>query len=142
MARSDPKVLTDTSAGNDRPGHGADLLRSRLNLLHGKDRLLLTMYICNGLSFRQISQLTGIDATSIARRIQRAARRLADGKYVLCLRNRDRFSDREMAIARDYLLLGLPMTKIAAKRELSYYRVRETVKKLRRLVAALAKRDS
>jgi predicted DNA-binding protein YlxM (UPF0122 family) len=100
------------------------------------------MYICNGLSFRQISQLTGMDATSVARRIQRAAKRLADGKYILCLRNRDRLDNGEMALAKDYFLLGLAMTEIAAKRELSYYRVRETVKRLRCFVAALGEQDS
>ncbi|UCG56812.1 MAG: hypothetical protein JSU70_18340 [Phycisphaerales bacterium] len=141
MARNDPNILTDTSAGDSRPRQGADLLRSRLNLLRGKDKLLLTMHICNGLSFRQMSQLTGMDATSVSRRIQRAAERLADGKYILCLRNRDRLNNGEMAIAKDYFLLGLPMTEIAVKRELSYYRVRETVKRLRCLVAALGEQD-
>lgn len=142
MERADASTLSDRYMGGDGPGHEPDLLRRGLNLLRGEDRLLLTMHICNGLSFRQISQLTGTDPTSVARRIQRTAERLADGKYIQCLRHRDTLGNREMAVARDYFLLGLPMTRIAAKRNLSYYRVRKTAKKLRRLVAAAENQKS
>jgi len=111
-----------------------DLLRSRVNLLTGKDKLLMTMYLENSNSFRQMARLAGVNEVSIARRIHRLIKRLLDGEYITCLRNKDKFSKTEMAIAKDYFLLGLSMKKIAVKRRLSYYRVRETLKKIQRLV--------
>ena len=117
-----------------------DLLRSRVNLLTGKDKLLMTMYLENSNSFRQMARLAGVNESSIARKIHRVTKRLIDGEYITCLRNQDKFSKTEMAIAKDYFLLGLSMKKIAGKRRRSYYRVRETLKKIQRLVTITADR--
>jgi len=114
-----------------------DLLRSRVNLLTGKDKLLMTMYLENGNSFRQMARLAGINEANIARRIHRVTKRLIDGEYITCLRSRDKFTKTEMAVAKDYFLLGLSTRKIAAKRHWSYYRVRETLKKIQRLVTTM-----
>ena len=114
-----------------------DLLRSRVNLLTGKDKLLMTMYLENSNSFRQMARLAGVNETRIARRIHKVTKRLIDGEYITCLRNRKKFSKTEMAIAKDYFLLGLSMKKIAGKRRRSYYRVRETLKKIQRLVTTV-----
>jgi len=111
-----------------------DLLRSRVNLLTGKDKLLMTMYLENSNSFRQMARLAGVNETRIARRIHKVTKRLIDGEYITCLRNRNKFTKTEMAIAKDYFLLGLSMKKIAGRRRRSYYRVRETLKKIQRLV--------
>ena len=46
-----------------------DMLRSRVNLLIGKDKLLMKMYLENGNSFRQMARLAGVNETCIARRI-------------------------------------------------------------------------
>ncbi len=78
-----------------------DLLRGRMNLLNGKDKVLMTMYLENGNSFRQIARLTGISDTSIARRINRLTKRLLDSQYIICLRNRDKLTREQMAIAKD-----------------------------------------
>lgn len=107
-----------------------DLLQSRINLLSGKDKLLMTMYLKNGNSFRQMAQLAGVNETSIARRIHRITKRLIDGEYITCLRSRDKFTKAEMGIAKDYFLRGLSVKKIATKRHSSYYRIRKTVKKI------------
>lgn len=115
-----------------------DLLRSRVSLLTGKDKVLMTMYLENSNSFRQMARLAGVNETSIARRIHKVTKRLIDGEYITCLRNRDKFSKREMAVAKDYFLLGLSMKKIAGKRHCSYYRVRKTLKKIQRLVTIVA----
>ena len=114
-----------------------DLLRSRVSLLSGKDKLLMTMYLENSNSFRQMARLAGVNETRIARRIHKVTKRLIDGEYITCLRNRNKFSKPEMAIAKDYFLLGLSMKKIAGKRRRSYYRVRETLKKIQRLVTTV-----
>jgi len=111
-----------------------DLLRGRLNLLNGKDKVLMTMYLENGNSFRQIARLTGISDTSIARRINGLTKRLLDSQYIVCLRNRDKFTREQMTIAKDYFLTGLSIRKIALKRHRSFYHVRETMKKIQSIL--------
>ncbi len=111
-----------------------DLLRSRLHLLNGKEKVLMTMYLENGSSFRQIARLAGVCDTSIARRIHILTERLTDGEYITCLRNRDKFTRAEMAVAKDYFLLGLSQRKIAINRNCSVYRIRKILKRIQQLV--------
>lgn len=112
-----------------------DLLRNRLNLLAGKDKLFMTMYLEYGNSFRQMARLTGINDTIIARRIRKLTKRLIDGEYIICLRNQNKFTKTEINIAKDYFLLGLSIKKIAAKRQMTYYRAREMVKRIQRTIS-------
>ncbi len=111
-----------------------ELLRRRVNLLKGKDKLLMTMYLDNSNSFRQMSRLAGIDETSISRRIVRIIKRLIDGKYIICLQNRDKLTARELVIAKEYFLLGLSVKKIAARRRWTYYQTYKTIKKIQQRV--------
>jgi predicted DNA-binding protein YlxM (UPF0122 family) len=111
-----------------------DLLRSRLNLLNGKEKVLMTMYLENGSSFRQIARLAGVSDTSIARRIKILTERLTDGEYITCLRSRDKFTRDQMTIAKDYFLVGLSMKEIAVKRRWSWYHVRETIIKIKSIL--------
>jgi predicted DNA-binding protein YlxM (UPF0122 family) len=113
---------------------GIEMLRSRLNLLTGTDKLLMTMYIKNGNSIRQIARICGAAETSIARRIQKIIRRLTDGPYIDCLRSRDKLTDRQLSIAKDYFLEGLSMRRIAAKRHWSYYQVRSHLSEIRTII--------
>lgn len=114
-----------------------DLLRSRANMLTGKDKALMTMYLENGNSFRQMAQLAGVNEATIARRIHKITRRLINGEYITCLRSRDKLTRTEMEVAKDYFLLGLSIKKIADKRHCSYYRVRESLKKIQQLVTTI-----
>lgn len=111
-----------------------DLLRSRLHLLNGKEKVLMTMYLENGSSFRQIARLAGVSDTSIARRINGLTKRLIDGEYIVCLRNRDKFTRDQMTIAKDYFMVGLSMKEIAVKRRWSRYHVRETIIKIKSIL--------
>jgi len=111
-----------------------DLLRSRVSLLTGKDRLLMTMYLENGNTFRQMARLAGVNEASIARRIYKVTKRLIDGEYITCLKNRDKFTGSEMAVAKDYFLLGLSQRKISIKHNCSIYRIRKILKKIQQLV--------
>ncbi len=119
-----------------------ELLRSRLSMLSGEDKLLMTMYWENGNSLRQISKLAGISRAVLARRINKLTERLMEGQYITCLRNRNRFTKREMAIAKDYFMLGMSMKKIADKRNWSYYQVRRTLEKIQRLLATVSSDSS
>ncbi len=111
-----------------------DMLRSRVSLLSGKDRLVMTMYLENGNTFRQMARLAGVNETSIARRIYKVTKRLIDGEYITCLRNRDKFTRTEMGVAKDYFLAGLSQRKIAVKRSCSIYRVCKILRKIQRLI--------
>ena len=130
MKEMHPNISQKTLEAKNRYRDQLDLVRSRLDMLNGKDKVLMTMYLENGNSFRQMARLAGISETSIARRIHKLTERLIDNEYITCLRNRDRFTRRQMAIAKDYFLRGLSMRRIAAKRHSTYYRVHQTLKKI------------
>lgn len=110
-----------------------ELLRSRIGLLTGKDRLLMTMYLDNENSFRQMARLSGLNEATIARRIHRITHRLTNDQYVICLQERDKFTRAQLAMAKDYFIRGLSMIEIARKRNCSYYQVRKTIRKIRHI---------
>ncbi len=132
------ELLTAKEKYRDR----ADLLRNRLDMLSGKDKLLMKMYWENGNSLRQISRLAGINRITIARRINKLTERLMEGKYITCLRYRNKFTHSEMTIAKDHFLLGISMKKIAVKRHLSFYHVRQTLEKIQQLLATVSAESS
>ena len=111
-----------------------DLLRIRASMLTGKDKLLMTMYLSNSNSFRQMARLAGVSEASIARRIRKVTKRLTDGKYITCLRSRDKLTSAEMAVAKDCFLLGLSQRKIAIKRNHSVYRIRKILKIIQQFI--------
>ncbi len=106
-----------------------DTLRLRLGLLAGPDRALMTMYLDAGHSFRQLARLPGSSPTTVARKIQRIARRLADETYPLCLRCRSEFTLLELHIIKDHFVRGLSCSRISRNRNLSTYRVRAAIGK-------------
>jgi predicted DNA-binding protein YlxM (UPF0122 family) len=112
-----------------------DMLRCRVGLLTGKDRTLMQMYLDNANTFSQMARLAGVNETSIARRIHKLVRRLLDGQYITCLRNRDKLTEEQVEMARDYFVLGLPMREIADRHEATYYIVRQTMKQIQRLTS-------
>ncbi len=114
-----------------------DHLCSRVGLFAGMDRVLMTMHFKNGTSFRQIGKLTGINAASVGRRINKLTRKLLEGEYLICLRNRDMFNSLEIDIARDYFLADLSVREIAARRRTSKYNIQKTVKKIGKLIAVI-----
>ena len=94
----------------------------------------MKMYLKNGNTFSQMARLAGVNEATVSRRIHKITKRLTDGEYITCLQNSNKFSNAEMRIARDYFLLGLSLRKIAVKRRCSYYRIRQTMKKVQQLV--------
>jgi predicted DNA-binding protein YlxM (UPF0122 family) len=130
MKEIHPNISQKAQEAKSRYRDRVDLLRSRLDMLSGRDKVLMTMYLENGNSFRQMARLSGINETSIARRIHKLTEQLIDSEYITCLRNRNKFTGRQMAIARDYFLRGLSIKRIAAKRHSTYYRVQQTLKRI------------
>ena len=115
-----------------------DLLRSRINLLAGKDKLLMTMYLENGNSFMQLAQLAGVDIGCMSRRIRKVIRRLTEGEYIICLRNREKFTSTEMAIAKDYFLRGLSLKKISEEHQCTFYSVRKTMQEIQQQIKTVS----
>jgi len=111
-----------------------ELLAGRLNLLTGTDKVLMTMYIQHGNSVRQIARIRGVSETSTARRIRAISKRLVNGPYIDCLRCRDKLTDLQLAVARDYYLKGLSIRRVAEKRCWSYYRVRDILTEIQSIL--------
>jgi DNA-binding NarL/FixJ family response regulator len=112
-----------------------EVLRSRTTLLAGDERALLTLYLDSGSSMCQIARLTGLCRSTVSRRIRKVIARLCDETYPACVRQRGRFSERELILLKDYFVRGLSARGIARSRQVSLYRVRVTVRKARRFLA-------
>ncbi|MGD0077908.1 MAG: hypothetical protein ABSB91_04680 [Sedimentisphaerales bacterium] len=110
-----------------------DIIRSRAGLLTGTDKTLMQVYLDNSGTFRQMSRIAGVNEANVARRIHKLIRRLLDGQYITCLRNRKNLTDEQVEIARDYFVEGLPMSEIARRHEISCYAVRKAMKRIQRL---------
>ncbi|MBN2019996.1 MAG: hypothetical protein JW749_07215 [Sedimentisphaerales bacterium] len=128
------KVLLKDGSQVTYNGH-IDLLRCRAGLLTGKDRLLMQLYLDKANTYSQMARLAGVNEANVARRIHKIIRRLLDSQFITCLRNRDKLTDLQIEIARDYLLVGLSMEKISQKHNVTYYSVRKTLRKIQRLTA-------
>lgn len=94
----------------------------------------MTMYLENGNTFRQMASLIGINEANIARRINKITQRLSNSKYITCVRNSEQFSKTELRIAKNYFLLGMSMRDIAKKCGITYYRTRQSLKKIQNIV--------
>ena len=119
-----------------------DLLLSRIDLLSGRDRILMTMFWEKENSLSQIGKLAQINRNSLARRINKITRRLMEGKYIACLRNRDRFTGWQLDIAKDYFLTALSMKKIADRRNLTYYQVRKMIKTIKKKLEPVERKST
>jgi DNA-directed RNA polymerase specialized sigma subunit len=109
-------------------------LRARVDILTGRDKALMTMYLENGNTFRQMARIAGVNETTIARRIYRLTRRLLNAGYITCLRNRHRLNKIEQLVARDYFIERLSQEKIARKRNVSVYAVRKALRNIQELI--------
>lgn len=110
-----------------------EVLRARLDLLGGEDRVLLKMHLEARGSFDEIAKLTGRNRSSVCRRIHRMICRLYDETYIRCAAARDRFSAPELMVVRDHFVRGLSLKRIGREHHLCYYRVRMIVARARRL---------
>jgi len=107
-----------------------DLLRMRSGLLRVQERAMLEMVFRGGYRPTHIARAMGLHPSNVSRRITKIVRRLAGGEYLSCLRQRERFSEPELAMAREYYLRGRSLNAIAAKLGLSRYGVRRLLASL------------
>ncbi len=109
-----------------------DLLRSRIDLLNGQNKMIMQMVLEYGVPVRQIAILCGLSECTVSRRVKRLFNQLADGEYLKCLRRRNRFSAEEMDMARLYFLEGKSIRRIAAECQSTYYRIHRTISDIRK----------
>jgi predicted DNA-binding protein YlxM (UPF0122 family) len=112
-----------------------DLLRTRVEMLAGVDRVLMEMYLNGNGSLSQMAVLAGVTETSIARHIRSLVGRLLDDSYMTCLRSRDKLTDVQIEMAKDYFVGNLSMREIAEKNNTTSYFVIKTIRKIRRITA-------
>ena len=115
-----------------------ELLRLRGNLLTGEDRALIAMVLDGGETVRRIATLAAVTPSCIARRIRAITQRLADPTYSVCVASKSEFTSLELAIVKDHFVRGLSTERIRCNRNLSYHRVRATIRKAREYTAAAA----
>jgi predicted DNA-binding protein YlxM (UPF0122 family) len=108
-----------------------DLLRNRIGLLAGKDRLIMRMYFDDGASARRIAALLNVSASTIARRIQTLSKRLLTAGHRHYINNGHNFTHAELQIAKDHFIRGMSLRSIAAQHNCSVYRIRETIRKIK-----------
>ena len=123
----------DKNGARDGYEDRIDLIRCRAQLLTGRDRALVQMYLDNSGTFRAMAKVAGVNEANVARRIHKIIRRLLDGSYITCLHYRDRFTDEQIEMARDYFIDGLSIREIAYRHEITIYAVRKTMKQIQRL---------
>ena len=130
MAREDCTSMHTQDEKVNR-GYLIDMLHKRINMLEGQDRVLLTMYLRNGNSLRQLAMITGTNESTMGRRIARLMKRLIDENYAACMRNYRNFSQFERQLAREYFICGMSVRDIAARHATTYYRAYQTLKRIR-----------
>jgi len=108
-----------------------EVLRRRVELLRGKDRLMMKMYLENGNTVSQLARLAGVNQSSVYRRIRRLTKRLIDGEYIRCLKSGHEFSRLELEIAREHFLDGKTYKEIAERIGCTCYRVNKIVRSIR-----------
>ena len=128
------RMAEDSAVGKSWKRERMDLLRSRVDLLSGRDKALMQMRIWYGASFRQLAIIARVNDVTIARRIHKLTGRLLNSEYITCLRNRERFTRFELVVARDTFLMGISQRIIAAKHDSTVYTIRATQRKIRRLL--------
>ncbi len=116
-----------------------EVLRSRISLLDGRDRLIMKMYYDKGASTTEIAALMRVSTSTVSRRIKTLSRRLVGHKYQNFTRNRHRLDPEEFEIARDHFIRGMSLRSIAAERDCSFYRIREILRRIKLLADCSAK---
>jgi hypothetical protein len=140
MKRIHSNISEGQAVGELRQG-GLDLVRQRMGLLDGEDKILMSMYYIDGCNFRRIAMLLGVNECSVSRRIRKITTRLLAGQYIRCLRNQQFFNSADLQIAKDYYVGGRTIRQIAAERVCSLYEVRRAIERIEAILGVVEKAD-
>ena len=108
----------------------AETLAARLDLLRLDDKQLVELYLQHGLSFRSLARVTGCERRRLARRLRRLLAGLTGQAWITILRHRQKFTNLELQIAYEYLLLALSRREIARRHHLGWRRANSLCVKL------------
>lgn len=111
-----------------------ELIELRAGWLDPKDRALLEVVYLQGLSIKLLAAVTGIDESSLRRRIRILTRRLRSPEFLFCMRNQERFNKLEMSVAQHYFIERKSIPAVACQNETTIYRVRKILKRIRTLM--------
>jgi len=128
------ELIKHISEGSDRrPAavNGYEKLRMRLDLLEGKERTLLELYLEHSASYYRLAKLTGLSERYVARKVQRLLRCLESEEYISIVRHQKLFGTRTLEVAYDRYLLGMSVRSISKKRKISRYRVSKKIRVLK-----------
>ena len=104
-----------------------EMVLDRSHSLETEQKALLTMILEHGSTYEQVARLRGEHASTVSRRFKRLLRRLSHRvaeKPPVQMRN---LKPMEQTILAAYYLCGMNQSQIAAKLEVSRYRVRKTL---------------
>jgi predicted DNA-binding protein YlxM (UPF0122 family) len=125
------EALPDLYKNDDILQNQAIILRERLNYLHGRDKIIMSMYLINGISYRQIALLLKINQGTIFRIIKKTIHKLTEGVFAACIEKKEKFSSNEISIAKDYFVNDLSIRQIANKYNTSFYNIREQLNEIK-----------
>ena len=108
-------------------------LLQRAQQLPEPDRTVVTMYLQNAASFRQIAQLTDLSESTAARHVRKVLAALSDEKLNAALTSGKLLSRRQKKVIRDYFFGGLTLSDIARKYQISYYNARRIISFVRKI---------
>jgi len=108
--------------------NGYEKLRMRLDLLEGKERSMLELYLEHNASYSRLAELTGMSERYLARKVRRLLRRLLSEEYVSIVRHKKLFGTKTLEVAYDRYILGMSVRSISKKRNLSRYRVNNRIR--------------
>lgn len=128
------KIPQESTDKTSRQRENIELLRRRVSLLDGKDKLLMLMYFENGNSCYRIAKLLGVCEATITRRIHKLTRQLTGQPYQTYRKYRKRLKHEQINIARDHFLMALSIKQIASKRKCSIYKVRTILKEIHSII--------
>lgn len=129
-------MSAELSDNRNRQREILDVLRHRKELLKGEAKVLMTMYLEDGKSYRQIARSLGIPPSTIFCRIQRLSKLLTGKSYHIYRNCRKKLIKEYKEIARDYFLMGLPILQIAKKHQCSRNKVKQDIEKILNLIEA------
>lgn len=116
--------------GARKAGTWPDWMIRRAQALPGPERALVMLYLEGGGPYRRIASVVGLNEGTVARRIKRCLRRLSNDPYAACLQQRHRLTRTQLGIARDWFLESMSIPRIAVKRGLTTYRVRQALDRI------------
>ena len=125
------ETLPDSYKNDDILQNQAVILRERLNYLHGREKIIMSMYLINGISYRQIALLLKINKGTIFRIIKKTIHILTEGVFAACIEKKELFSPDEISIAKDYYVNCLTIREIAKKHKTSFYNIREQLNEIK-----------